>query len=244
MSDALDILRKAIAEKPVTYAKNPHWVMHNNQIMKVDEDYADKYGSGFTAFTLMPILDVILPFFRQNYDSFKSESQVLLVTHDDYLKMKDDGIPQLKGFNQLQITAHCQHFHILVLPQVNTWGNTSVSELYWQNNIVKRNITPIMRIHTHHILNAYQSNTDWSTLNSGTLEVVIGKIYDAVPEIAYWLDVRGTNNKEIVFKTTDYGVTVERIDSGHHRQLLMNRKANELVFGSIKPGISGKSVEQ
>ena len=71
-----------------------------------------------------------------------------------------------------------------------------------------------MRIHTHHVLPAYQSTTDWSSLNSGSLEVVVGKIYDRIPELAFWLDVRGTENKNFVFKSQDFGVHIESIQSG------------------------------
>ena len=108
-------------------------------------------------------------------------------------------------------------YKVLVLPQQNTWGNTIISESFWQKEIVGAGLTPLMRIHSHHVLDAYQSNTDWSTLNSGTLEVVIGKVFQDVPQIAYWLDVRGTNNKDNVFRTLDLGASIMKVENGNVR---------------------------
>lgn len=45
----------------------------------------------------------------------------------------------------------------------------------------------VMRVHSHHVLNAYQSSTDYESLNSGTLEVVLGKVNEDVNEVVYWL---------------------------------------------------------
>lgn len=190
-------LAQLIAAMPKTYTINPFWEMNDGYIWDKQKQIR------FSPESLKPWLSAVVSFFRLNYDSFRSESQVLLVTEADKKKLESKyAIPSLQGTN------------FLVLPQVNTWSNTSISEIFWQNVIMKEHITPLMRIHSHHVLEAYQSNTDWSTLNSGTLEVVLGKIYDEVPEIAYWLDIRGTENKDNVFKSIDLGKTENKISSG------------------------------
>lgn len=201
-------LAALIAAKTPTYKPNPHWRFEYNQIVNI------KTNEKFDLSLVMDMLDDVVSFFKMNYDSFQSESQVLVLTDADYLKLESAGIPALP-YNR-------NGYRIVVLPQVNTFSNTSISESYWQKAIIGNDITPVMRIHSHHILHAYQSSTDWSTLNSGTLEVVFGTIY-GVPEIAYWLDTRGDNTKDIVYKTTDLGRTTNIIPSGKpnpHRIIL------------------------
>ena len=89
---------------------------------------------------------------------------------------------------------------VLVLPQDNSMGNTVLSEAFWQDRIIGQNIRPVARIHSHHIFDAYQSMTDYSTLNSGTLEIVIGKIMNAKLSLCYWLDVPGRSEERRVGK--------------------------------------------
>ena len=72
----------------------------------------------------------------------------------------------------------------MILPQYNTSANTIVDDTYWYQTVKS---VPIMRIHSHHILDAYQSKTDYDGLNSGTLEVVFGHVNTDVIDVAYWL---------------------------------------------------------
>lgn len=191
-----------LSKKTATYKENPYWGMKDGVLW-------DKTNNcPFDIKQFQSLSKIIIDYFRLNFDSFKCESQVLIVTKDEYEKFKNKSIPELR------IPFESQ-FKILVLPQVNTWGNTSVSETYWQNEIVNAGITPFARIHSHHVLHAYQSLTDWSSLNSGTLEIVFGDIYNDTHEIAYWLDVRGTNIKDNVYRTTDNGNNIEKSISGY-----------------------------
>ena len=92
---------------------------------------------------------------------------------------------------------------MFVLPQMNTPGSSVISEAFWQKYIVEKGIVPIMRIHSHHMLNAYQSQTDYSTLNSGTLEIVMGRIMEKGLRFAYWLDEHGKDTKGYVFQAEE-----------------------------------------
>ena len=199
MNDEMAALIRNIKPR---YVENPYWGMNNGKI------WDKRAKQEFNFDTLIQILPFLLGYFRLNYDSFQTESQVLVLEDEDYQKLSNKNIPEL------DISPIDLGIHILVLPQVNTWANTSVSESFWQSQIASKHIFPLMRIHTHHVLNAYQSTTDWSSLNSGSLEVVVGKIYDDVPEIAFWLDIRGTENKNTVFKSVDCGHTIQTIPSG------------------------------
>lgn len=202
--DAIKIaMAQKLAKQVAIYKENPYWESHNGEIWSKKGNKPFDM-SDFTSMT--ELMNVIKGYFKLNYDSFKSEAQVLLVTNDEYAKFTNKNIPELHVSNS--------PFHVLVLPQVNTWGNTSVSEEFWQKEIVSAGITPYARIHSHHVLHAYQSRTDWSTLNSGTLEIVFGDIYNDIHEIAYWLDVRGTDTKDMVYKTFDLGDTVLQIPNG------------------------------
>lgn len=191
-----------LSKKTATYKENPYWGMKDGVLWDKTNDCP------FDIKQFQPLYEIIIDYFRLNFASFESESQVLIVTKDEYAKFKNKSIPEL-------VIPFESQFKILVLPQVNTWGNTSVSETYWQNEIVNAGITPFARIHSHHVLHAYQSLTDWSSLNSGTLEIVFGDIYNDVHEIAYWLDVRGTNIKDNVYITKDHGNTIEKLVSNY-----------------------------
>lgn len=192
-----------LSKKTATFKENPYWGVKEGVLW-------DKTNNcPFDIKQFQSLYEIIIDYFRLNFDSFKSESQVLIVTKDEYAKFKNKSIPEL-------VMPFESQFKILILPQVNTWGNTSVSETYWQNEIVNAGITPFARIHSHHVLHAYQSLTDWSSLNSGTLEIVFGDIYnDNMHEIAYWLDVRGTNTKDTVYRTVDNGDNIEKLLSSY-----------------------------
>lgn len=210
-----------LSQKTAIYKENPYWEIRDGIIW-------DKINNKpFDVQQFQMMYSTIINYFKLNYDSFKSESQVLIVTTDEYAKFRNKDVPELTLPTALP-------FKILVLPQVNTWGNTSVSEIYWQNEIVGAGITPLARIHSHHILHAYQSSTDWSTLNSGTLEMVFGDIYNETHEIAYWLDMRGTDTKDMVYRTLDYGSTVEQVPCGRP-ELVTHEDALKAMISASKP---------
>lgn len=133
-------------------------------------------------------------FFRRFYESFGSEAQVLCVTYDDAAKLENIGIPVLT-----EGRIGVKPVKVMVLPQDNHMGTSVISEQFWQDRIVGMEIKPVARIHSHHILDPYQSFTDYSTLNSGTLEMVIGRILEKNLSVCYWLDVPGTDIKAQTF---------------------------------------------
>lgn len=142
----------------------------------------------------METLRKVREFFRRFYESFRSEAQVLCLTMEDADKLMEIGIPILTTG---QIGPH--EIAVMVLPQDNHMGTSVISEWFWQERIIAAGIKPVARIHSHHVLNPYQSFTDYSTLNSGTLEIVIGKIDHEELNICYWLDVPGTDIKSQTF---------------------------------------------
>lgn len=141
-----------------------------------------------------PLLIKVRELFRRYYESFQSEAQVLCVTKEDHWKLVNIGIPILAAGNIGPFDVR-----VAVLPQDNHMGTSVISERFWQERIIDTGITPVLRIHSHHILDPYQSITDYSTLNSGTLEMVIGKIFEDGLNICYWLDVPGTDTKAQTF---------------------------------------------
>ena len=182
---------------------NPYWIFQDNPLqicstLENMEDWSNIRGKPVIAPIDLkkskPTFQTIREFFRRYYESFHSESQVLCVTDEDAQKLRAQGIPMLE-YGQIwpfEVT-------VLVLPQDNSMGNTVLSEAFWQDRIIGQNIRPVARIHSHHIFDAYQSMTDYSTLNSGTLEIVIGKIMNAKLSLCYWLDVPGTDTKNRTF---------------------------------------------
>lgn len=180
------ILRNRIKNEPIP--KNDHWFMKDGNIMDSNNEvftpYSDYWG----------IIKTVKSYFKQTYSDLQTEAQVLIFTETDYQKLKYLVLPELNLPTQYKGVFRC-----VLPPQINTPSLTSIPEKWWYENITKNNIYPFMRIHSHHVLPAYQSKTDYYNLNSGTLEIVLGKIYDEIPEIEYWLDIKGTNNKAITF---------------------------------------------
>lgn len=172
---------------------NPYWEFaeHPPRINAIDKQTENTL---IDLDVSIPTLRMIREFFRRFYESFHSESQVLCVMHEDGEKLNKIGIPILgKGqIGQFDVA-------VVVLPQDNHMGTSKIGEWFWQNRIVGMNIKPVARIHSHHVFDPYQSATDYSTLNSGTLEMVIGKIFDEELNICYWLDVPGTDIKAQTF---------------------------------------------
>ena len=169
---------------------NPYWKFNEETATIIDICTELQFELG----TAQSLLKSVREFFRRYYESFKWEAQVLCVTPDDSKKLTCAGIPILT-------TGQIGSFEtvVMVLPQDNHKGTSVIDESFWQNWIIDGDIKPIARIHSHHILDPYQSQIDYSTLNSGTMEMVIGKIFEEELHVCYWLDVPGTDIKAQTF---------------------------------------------
>ena len=178
---------------PITLVKNPYWAFDDDE-----KQILSHIKGGDDRFNISEWYELLLDvrtYFRHVFDAFESEAQVLCVAIEDAPKLRDEQIPSLP--NTYFIGE--QEIAIFVLPQYNTFGITQVSESFWQSKIIGQGIHPIARIHSHHILDPYQSATDYASLNSNTLELVIGRIYGENLSIGYWLDVRSTDTKDNVW---------------------------------------------
>lgn len=182
---------------------NPYWVFTEEPLgissirKNVTEDNRRKDEPDMQPFNLtasVPMLQVIREFFRRYYESFGGEAQVLCIPVDKESRLSEIGIPVLtRGMiGPFEVS-------VVVLPQNNSMGNTVICEKFWQERIVGNGIVPVARIHSHYVLEPYQSMTDYSTLNSGTLEMVMGRIMDNSLNVCYWLDVSGTDTKAQTF---------------------------------------------
>lgn len=179
---------------------NPHWEFleeseaHGRPAVVVRGTYETCFIEPLDNIGTTQTLRKVREFFRRFYESFGSEAQVLCVTYNDAAKLENIGVPVLAE-GRIGITP----IKVMVLPQDNHMGTSVISERFWQERIVGMDIVPVARIHSHHVLDPYQSTTDYSTLNSGTLEMVIGHIFERSLSVCYWLDVPGTDIKAQTF---------------------------------------------
>lgn len=184
------------ASMPKKEKINPYWDLRSGDIVRfngINESIVTMSGN-------KPILAYIRQYFRNVYHSFHTEAQVLCVAKEDAEKLTAMGVPRLST----KEWALCEiPVVIFVLPQQNTAVNSTISEWFWQEAIVSKGIMPVARIHSHHILEAYQSSTDYSTLNSNSLEMVMGRIEDDLMQVAFWLDKHGTDTKATVIRETE-----------------------------------------
>ena len=160
---------------------NPHWGFEENKIIDKDSgeplDLLAKFGKE---------LEAIHQYFVHIYNALKTEAQVIIVTKEHY-DAYYQGLPTL---------PYSGEYVLVVPPQYNTANLTKVPTKYW-HKLVKRE--PVARVHSHYILPAYQSETDYVSLNSNTLEIVIGNILEG-PEYCYWLDQFNKKTKNHTFK--------------------------------------------
>lgn len=240
MSEQNDLFTQFVASRDIKPVVNPYWKYEDDRDLESEmlQDSVEipiklKNGvlasewNNFHPSQWCELLKDVRTYFKTVYDSFKTEAQVLCVTGDDAEKLIQHQIPQLP-------TAYIINNHLVilfVLPQYNTSFNTCISERFWQTYIVGEDIHPIARIHSHHILSPYQSATDFATLNSNTLELVLGNIYDENICGAVWLDVRGTSVKENVWQFevqpsfNEVSYTVKPIPSGKIKEVKENKDA-------------------
>lgn len=162
---------------------NPYWEFEHNQIRH-------KNGKPLTPNDL-PFLQPILKYFQLISKTFNTEAQCVVLKKEDESKIDS---------SLLRLPYDGNNFIIVVLPQTNTTVSSNVPEEIWQKYIVNSGIVPYARVHSHHNFDAYQSNVDYSTLNSGTLEIVMGHIFKK-PVYCYWLDEKGKNTKQYTFKS-------------------------------------------
>lgn len=196
-------MRDFFRSMPAKKKDNPYWVFTEEPLgissirKNIAEDHQAADKSDKEPFDLapsIPMLKAVREFFRRYYESFRGEAQVLCVPVDKEKRLSELGIPVLTHgmIGPFEVS-------VVVLPQNNSSGNTVISEKLWQERIVGEGIIPVARIHSHYTLGPYQSMTDYSTLNSGTLEMVMGHILENELNICYWLDVPGTDTKAQTF---------------------------------------------
>lgn len=187
-------MREFFRSMPSKKKENPYWEFDDEAKAIKAKSTGDVGTEALHLNDSENTLLMVREYFRRFYDAFQTEAQVLCVTRGDGEKLNLAGIPIL-GHGQIGPYA----VTVMVLPQDNHMGTTVLSEGQWQGLLVDHGITPVLRIHSHHVLEPYQSMTDYSTLNSGTLEMVIGRIYDNNLSLCYWLDVPGTDLKAQTF---------------------------------------------
>ena len=179
---------------PKKKRENPYWGYEEetNRIL-------DRKGDGLLNLDLSAnLFRIVRKFFRLYYESFHSEAQVLFVTPSDGVNLMDKGMPFLgRGI------LGSYPVMVLVPPQDNHVGTSVISEAFWQTYIVDAGIVPVARMHSHHIMAPYQSATDYASLNSGTLELVMGWIDKEPLNLCVWLDVPGTDQKRHTFRAKE-----------------------------------------
>ena len=203
--DKMEAAKAYFASMPKVTRQNPFWEFdETSETIKNHQ-----MDEPFSIERCERALSLVRDYFRNVFNSFGTEAQVLLLYPTDAEK--------LHGIRTLGETVfHGIPATIMVLPQWNTPGNSMISESMYHKWIREPQITPIARIHSHHRLDAYQSATDYNTLNSGTLELVLGHIQEKPFQVAYWLDTPGTETKQFVWQAqwdgSDY--EIRRIASG------------------------------
>ncbi len=216
---------------PSKKRENPYWEFDSETESVKTKLMSITPGVGEKPFSLEQSVSTILmvrEFFRRFYESFHTEAQVLCVTREDGEKLNKIGIPVL---GQGEIGPY--EVTVMVLPQDNHMGTSVIGESLWQERIVNAGIVPILRIHSHHMLDPYQSGTDYSTLNSGTLEMVIGKIFNEELHLCYWLDVPGTDTKAQTFVVTE---SIIKEDGGERSKFVTIPR---VFHSAVKPVDSG-----
>lgn len=148
------------------YPVNPYWDMTENGLV----------AKGKWSLTqLLPILWEIQHWFAVIWTTHKSEAQFVIVEMNH-----PTTLPVLKEYPELGLK-------VINPPQKNSASHTIVPDDVWHANFAPPHV-PVARVHSHYILDAYQSPTDYATLNSGSLEIVLGRVTDFTQlNGAYWL---------------------------------------------------------
>lgn len=163
---SMNMFTEFIQSIPPTHSENSRWELRDGSIYENGELFnIENYRTELTA---------IRNYFKEWANMAQLEVQVLLVTNEDYELY----------YKQFAVLPSGTDNKIVLLPQYNTYSNTIIDDTYWFKTVKGE---PIMRIHSHHVLPAYQSRTDFDGLNSGTLEMVLGTVTKPETEVAYWL---------------------------------------------------------
>ena len=182
----MDLFKSFVESIPLKHKETQRWSLMDNQII---DNVKQK---PFNHMDYLTLFETVLEYFQEWNKFGNLESQVLIVTKEDYEMY----------YKVFPIIPNNSEFIIVVLPQINTMANTIVDENYWHTTVKGE---PVMHIHSHHILDAYQSATDYASLNSGTLEVVLGRVDSHHPMIAYWLSRHSNpHSKDITFRASLY----------------------------------------
>lgn len=179
----MNTFQNFIQSIPEHHRETRCWSFHDNQIWK--------YDIPLDIHEFDNMFKIVARYFKEWQLFADLEAQVLVVSNHDYEHYYTQ-FPTLM--------SDSEHYKIVVLPQINTSTNTIIEDTYWYKTVRGQ---PIMRIHSHHKWSAYQSQTDFENLNSGTLEVVLGNIDQDVITIAYWLTRHSDESvKSYTFSTT------------------------------------------
>lgn len=165
---------------PETPFENPYWML-SGRIQGTN-------GADFKPEDFKNELIEIRKWFRDVYRSTRSEAQCFIVERDKELT-----------FEGARVVAISDKYDMVVPPQTNTPTRTSIDETWWHEHGFRKPI--VARVHSHHILDAYQSETDYTYLNAGLLEIVLGRIDHKNLRVAYWLDDMKTGRNKVTQTT-------------------------------------------
>lgn len=176
---------------------NPYWQFVDEEVNGNRQRYiVPKEGNplmdSFDIEALRPLIKLLQTFFASVFEKYGTECQVFLLNEHDaaiFDPMCDKIKSPIKGV------------HIFFPPQEISPANTIVDEEYWHRELTQKGIIPLMRVHSHHMLDAYQSLTDWNSLNANTFEMVLGDVFNDNCAIAYWMDKTGTDAKDVSWTT-------------------------------------------
>lgn len=152
-------------------------------IFKDEVIFSKSQNEIFSPYKSWRLFTTINDYFKTIYSAINTRASVLLLTDEDLNKLLYLELPELTLPYPFNTNLHC-----IIPPQLNTIDESKIPDKWLKEHIVDNNIVPMMKITSHHNMTARQAKEDLSNLNSGMLEVNIGKIFDEIPEIEWWLD--------------------------------------------------------
>lgn len=209
--DQFDKFKDFVNSIPVVHLENPFWTFDEEEELIIS--HLETVEKTFDISDWFDLLRDVKIYFKQVFEDFGTEAQVLALREEDGKKLDKMQIPSLPN----SYTIGEQTVKVYVLPQENSYGLTSISESFWQKSIIGNDIHSLARIHSHHELDPYQSPTDYATLNSNTLEIVIGRVDRDLLSLGFWLDQRGQETKEKVWVYDEESSSQKRITCGKMR---------------------------
>lgn len=159
------------------FPKNPYWSLETVDIL--DWPTVTIKAHGINREHLLTTLKAIRVYFKSIYQAYGSEAQVVIVPKDH-----PTTLPEMPSDKPLP-------YKVVIPTQQNTAVITMANEQEWHQNFTPPHF-PIARVHSHHMMAPYQSQTDYDSLNSGSLEIVLGYLWDeGSMHLAYWLTQHG-----------------------------------------------------